>query len=148
MVSTGVCLKTDPKSLLRGAAQSRLGSQGETERGVNVKTPFISVGSFGELWEIGASAQVCRQPWGKPRRRGGGGEPRGVLEAPAGAGCGRRTHPASFVWPSCPRWHGDGSPATLLRHSPHQPCPSLLLWLGAPAAPLPPQHCPARNWES
>lgn len=63
-VSTGACLKTDPTSLLSGAAQGWLGSKGETEGRFHLETPFISVRSFGELLETGASLQVHRQPWG------------------------------------------------------------------------------------
>lgn len=50
-----------------------------------MKTQFISVRSFEELWEIGTSVPGLSAALGKHSASGrrGGGEPRSVLEAPA-----------------------------------------------------------------
>ena len=50
-----------------------------------MKTSFISVRSFEELWEIGASVPGLSAALGKHGASGrrGKGEPGGVLEAPA-----------------------------------------------------------------
>lgn len=60
-----------------------------------VKTPFISIRSFEELWEIGASVPGLSVALGKHKR--GGGEPRGVLEAPVELAVGgEHTVPAFY----------------------------------------------------
>lgn len=117
-----------------------------------MKTPFISVRSFEEPWETGASVPGLSAALGQHTAGGkrGGGEPRGVLagtglswlqeeSAPCRLCTAKLTLPAQLL----------SSPAALLPHSPRQQWPfptnCLLPCMGVPVAPLPPQHCPARN---
>lgn len=106
-----------------------------------MKTPFISLRSFEELWEIGAGVPGLSIALGKQR---GGGEPRGVLEAPVELAVGgEHTVPAFYSQ--------TGLASTIIQLSSHPPLaqPSQQ-WPSPPNCPLPtallpPQHCPTVN---